>query len=221
VTAPLSHRPRPSAAGLPVDEAAEIAGVFGDLPVLETQRLLLRRLTMGDVPDVFAYASDPEVARFVTWEAHQTIDDSRRFLEWVAEQYVTFQVAPWGVVHKGDRKIIGTCGYMWWRPRHARAEIAYAIGRPYWNQELTTEAVREVIRFGFDRMSLNRIEARCMVEHPASERVMQKVGMAFEGILREQMFVKGRYDDLKLYSVLRKEYEAAQAATAEGAAIRG
>ncbi|MBI3975534.1 MAG: GNAT family N-acetyltransferase [Armatimonadetes bacterium] len=203
-----------------MEEAAEIAAVFGDLPVLETQRLLLRKLILEDVPDVFAYASDPEVARFTTWEAHQTIDDSRRFLEWVAEQYVTFQVAPWGVVHKGGRRIIGTCGYMWWRPGHARAEIAYAIGRNYWNQGLTTEAVREVIRFGFERMRLNRIEARCMVENVASERVMQKAGMTFEGVLREQMYVKGRYDDLKLYSILKREYEAAGVGAAVRDAVR-
>ncbi len=199
-----------SPAGLPVDEAAEIAAVFGNLQPRETSRLLLRRLEPGDAADVFAYASDPEVARFTTWEAHQTIEDSRRFLESVAEQYATGQVSPWGVVHRGDGKVIGTCGFMWWRPRHARAEIAYAIGRRYWNQGLTTEAVREVIRFGFERMRLNRIEARCMPENAASERVMQKAGMSFEGILRESMFVKERFDDLKLYAILHREYAVAR-----------
>lgn len=207
---------RPSAAGLPVDPAAVIAEVFGDLRTLETPRLILRRMILEDVPDVFAYASDSEVARYTTWEAHATVEDSRRFVEWVLEQYATVQVAPWGVVHKGERKLIGTCGFVTWFPRHARAEVAYAIGRRYWNQGLTTDALREVIRFGFERMGLNRIEARCMPENVASERVMQKVGMTFEGLLRQQMYVKGRYDDLKLYSILRGEFEATQASLAGG-----
>lgn len=202
---------------MPVETAAEISRVFGDLPTLETARLILRRMTLDDVTDVFEYARDPEVARYTTWEAHASIEDSRRFLEWVVQQYTEGQVGPWGVVHKGDRKLIGTCGYVWWLPRHARAEIAYAISRAYWNHGLTTEAVREVIDFGYVAMGLNRIEARCNLENIASERVMQKVGMTFEGILREQMFAKGEFQDLKLYTILRREYEAGRQAVVKTA----
>ena len=169
---------------------------------------MLRRMRADDAADVFAYASDPQVARLVTWEAHASIEDSRRFLDALLQQYAAGAVAPWGVLQRGEGKIIGTCGFMWWRPRHARAEIAYAMGRRHWNRGVMTEAVRAVIRFGFERMGLNRIEARCLPENVGSERVMQKAGMAFEGILREHMFVKGRFDDLKLYSILRREYKA-------------
>ncbi len=68
------------------------------------------------------------------------------------------------------------------------------------------EAVRAMIRFGFEMMNLNRVEARCIAENIASARVMEKAGMTFEGILREHMFVKGKYQDLKMYSILRKEW---------------
>jgi ribosomal-protein-alanine N-acetyltransferase len=185
-----------------------VEDVFGDLQSLETERLLLRKLSLEDAGDLFAYASDPEVARYTTWEAHKTIDDSRTVLSQWVDLYATGQVAPWGVVHKGDAKLIGTCGFVSWAPRHARAEVAYALSRPYWGKGYTTEAVRAVIAFGFNTKGLNRIEARCDIPNIASARVMEKVGMKFEGVLRQQLFVKGVYVDLKMYSILRTEWAA-------------
>jgi ribosomal-protein-alanine N-acetyltransferase len=84
-----------------------VEAVFGNLPVLETERLRLRRLWLDDAADVFEYASDPEVSRYTTWETHKTLEDSRAFLTGVIEQYNTFQVAPWGIEHKGDKKLVG------------------------------------------------------------------------------------------------------------------
>lgn len=89
-----------------------VEDVFGDLPVLQTERLRLRRLRLDDAGDMFEYASDPEVSRYTTWEAHKTLEDSRAFLASVIEQYNTFQVAPWGMEHKRDRKLVGTCGFL-------------------------------------------------------------------------------------------------------------
>ncbi len=182
-----------------------IQDIFGDLPTLETERLILRRLSMSDAGDVFAYASDAEVARHVSWKAHGTIEDSRAFLAAIIEQYHNGHVAGWGVEHRADKQLIGTAGFMSWNIDHARAEIGYAIGRSYWNAGYMSEAVREIIRFGFERMELNRIEARCMVENIGSARVMEKCGMHYEGTLRQQMFVKGAYRDLKMYSILRDD----------------
>lgn len=183
-----------------------IEDVFGDLPVLQTERLRLRRLRLDDTADVFEYASDPEVSRYTTWEAHKTLEDSRAFLTSVVEQYNTSQVAPWGIEHKENKKLVGTCGFVYWNLRHRRAEVAYALARQYWNSGYTTEAVRAVIAFGYRVMRLNRIEARCDIPNIGSARVMEKAGMKFEGILRHHMFSKGEYVDLKLYSILRSEW---------------
>jgi ribosomal-protein-alanine N-acetyltransferase len=180
--------------------------VFSNLPALETQRLLLRKMSLDDANDLFEYASDPEVSRHTTWEAHQTIEDSHAFLGSVVELYKRHQVASWGVVHKQDAKFIGTCGFVEWLPHHARAEIAYALSRSYWGQGYMTEAVRRVVDFGFRVMALHRIEARCEVENIGSARVMEKTGMIFEGVLRGHMFAKGRHRDLELYSILRDEW---------------
>jgi len=187
---------------------------------LETERLLLRRIRRDDTPDVFEYASDPEVARYTTWEAHTSLADSEQFVTWVVNGYTkpdgdTWTIRgyehpesasfSWGLVLKESGKLIGTMG-MSVNRRDSRAEIGYAIGRRYWGMGLTTEATKAVIRYGFEELGLNRIEARCDPANIGSARVMEKAGMTFEGVLREQMFSKGRYDDLKIYSILRREF---------------
>ena len=184
-----------------------IEDVFADLPTLETERLVLRRMRLEDASDLFEYASDPEVSLYTTWYPHQSIDDSREFLTRILSLYENTQLADWGIVHKADAKFIGTCGFADWSPYHSRAEIGYAMSRKYWGQGLMTEAARRVIDFGFENMQLNRVDARCMIENIGSARVMEKSGMTYEGILREHMYAKGRYDDLKIYSILRREWE--------------
>lgn len=187
-------------------EIVNYRSVFSDLPKLETERLLLRRLSMRDSNDVFEYASRPEVAEFVTWEHHRSISDSMVFIRSILNQYDEGVPSPWGIVLKQNTKLIGTGGFHNWSTGSKRAEIGYAISSAYWNLGYMTEALMEMIKFGFEVMQLNRIEAVCKTMNTASERVMQKCGMKFEGILRQHMFVKGTYHDLKMYSILKDEF---------------
>lgn len=184
----------------------KLEAIFSNLPTLETERLILRRLRIEDAKDIFEYACDPLVTQFTTWHEHQSLADSQLFLESVIEEYKTNQAATWGIVHKGDNKLIGTCGFFHWNVDDSKAEVGYNLSRKYWNQGYMTEAVRAIITFGFETMLLNRIEALCQPENIASARVMEKVGMQFEGILRQEIFVKGTFQDSKIYSLLREEW---------------
>ncbi len=185
-----------------------IEDIFGNLPTLETDRLLLRKVKLEDAQDLFEFASDPEVTRFTTWTTHQSLQDSEDFLRSVLDKYARQTLADWGVVHKADAKLIGSCGFNTWLPPHTRAEVGYALSKQYWGRGLMTEAVQAAIDFGFRTMQLNRIQAVCNVENIASARVMEKVGMTYEGTLREYTFSKGHYSNLKMYSILRKEWDA-------------
>ncbi len=179
-----------------------------NLPTLETDRLILRKMTPSDAEAVFAYASDPEVTRYVVWDTHRSIQDSRAFLELAVQKYKSGGEPDWGIVYKGDHRFVGTCGFVGWDGDHARAEIGYVLSREYWGRGLMPEAVRAMIAFGFERMGLNRIEARCIAENTASARVMEKVGMIYEGTLRQREFIKGAYRDMKLYAILKSEYRS-------------
>jgi len=155
-----------------------IEDVFSNFPTLETDRLILRKLRLSDAEDLFEYASDPEVAKYVTWEPHKSIEDSINFIKFTHEHYEKKEGIVWGIVYKENNKVIGTCDILLLAPRHFLAEIAYAWSRPYWGKGIMTEAVREAIKFGFEKMNLNRIQARCFPENIGSYRVMEKVGMS-------------------------------------------
>jgi len=189
-------------------EILKIEDVFGDLPQLETPRLALRKLKPEDAADIFEYASDPEVAKDVVWPPHKTIDDSHTFVNSVLRKYANNEVGEWGVVLKETGKFVGTCGFVWWRPEHAKAEIGYAISRKYWGRGLMTEAAAAVISFGFGKMKLHRLEARCITSNGGSEKVMLKNGMKFEGVLRDVVYEKGGFRSLKLYSLLSSDVSA-------------
>jgi len=181
--------------------------VFSNFPTLETERLILRKLRLEDAKDIFEYASDPETTKYVTWETHKSIEDSINFIKSSLANYNKKEVIDWGIVYKENNKLIGTCGYFLRAlEQHSRAEIGYVIGKKYWGRGIATEAVKEVIRFGFEKMNLNRIQAMCIPDNIGSYRVMEKVGMKYEGVIREYMYIKGKFQDLKLYSILRREY---------------
>jgi [ribosomal protein S5]-alanine N-acetyltransferase len=180
--------------------------IFKSLPIFETERIRLRPLSTRDASQVFEYASEPDVAQFVTWEHHRTLSDSMHFLRVVTHQYKEGIASPWGIVYKEENKLIGTGGYHWWLKEHSSAEFGYAISSKYWNKGLMTEALKVIIKFGFDVMGLNRIEAKCYPENIASEKVLIKCGLSCEGTIRESVFIKGKFRDLKLFSILRTEY---------------
>ena len=174
---------------------------FKNLPLLETGRLLLRYSKLSDAEDTFEYASDPEVTKYTFWRTHHSIEDSQQLLSWLT----TEDFACWAIMHKADRKVIGMCFLHSFNLQHRRAEIAFNLSRRYWRQGYATEAAHEMIRFAFRSWKLNRIEGTCMLDNIASARVMEKVGMTLEGVLRQHSYAKNRFHDLKLYSILRDE----------------
>jgi ribosomal-protein-alanine N-acetyltransferase len=164
---------------------------------LATPRLLLRKVTMEDRDAIFAWARDPEVSRYGSWSAHQTAHDTETFIEACVRQYEREGLGPWLIE---SREVVGTCGFGYVDRLDRRGGIGYFLARPVWGRGLATEAAAAILRFGFGPMALNRVEARCMVVNAASERVMQKVGMRFEGILRGDMYKDGAFHDVKLYA---------------------
>jgi [ribosomal protein S5]-alanine N-acetyltransferase len=185
---------------------AEVREVLKDLPTLETERLILRKMVLNDAEAVFAYASSSEVSRYTLWETHRSIEDSRAFLEFATQKYENGGEPDWGIVYRGNGCLVGACGLVNWEAEHARAEVGFVLSREYWGRGLMPEAVRAILRFGFERMNLNRIEARCIAENAASARVMEKAGMVYEGTLRQREYIKGAYRDIKLYAILKKGF---------------
>ena len=117
----------------------------------------------------------------------------------------------WTIVPKTDGHMIGTFTYHEWSPAFRRASFGYALARRYWDQGIMTEVLARMLRFGFEVMDLNRIEASCNNDNIGSYRVMEKNGMRQEGLLRQHMGFKGRVRDSRVYAILRYEWEGKSA----------
>jgi [ribosomal protein S5]-alanine N-acetyltransferase len=185
----------------------KIEDIYIDLPILETERLKLRKFTIDDVSDMFEYSSEPDVSRFVPWETHNSINDTNDFLNYILNQYKSGKIAPWAVEYRTNNKVIGTIDFVAWSISHRRAEIGFILSKDYWGKGLMVEAATKVIEFGFNNMELNKIEAPCMVENVQSQRVLQKLGMSLEGVSKEKYLIKGKFRDMANYSILKKEYK--------------
>ena len=183
---------------------------FFRLPDLETEDLILRKPRIRDAKDIYSYASDPEVARYVLWEPHRSVSDTASFIRDLRARIRAGCPSSWVVVLRGTGTVIGTVGFVWYSAENNAAELGYSFSREYWNHGYATQALRAVIDAVFSSLPLNRLEAQHDVRNPASGRVMQKCGLTQEGILRGRILNKGEYVDTALYSILRSDWEKDQ-----------
>lgn len=181
--------------------------LFKPFPILETERLILRRLQQTDLRDVFEYASNENISRQVLWDAHQSLRESQRFLDYTFERYRRGEMAPFAIEHKTDRKMIGTIDFAWWERGNGTVEIGFALSEKYWGLGLIPEAARAMQQFAFEKMGVTRIEARCFAENSQSIRVLEKMGMTYEGTLRQRLLVKGERRNVHMYSILHQEWK--------------
>ena len=183
------------------------AAYFASLPELETSRLVLRPLKMRDAGDIYAYASDPDVARYVLWEPHKSVADTRNYIRCIRALYHRGLPASWAVTLRESGQVIGTIGFMWYSDVNSAAEVGYSFSKAHWNKGYATQALRAVVGSVFGSIPVNRLEAQHDVRNPASGRVMEKCGMRKEGVLRQRIKNKGEFVDVALWSFLRADLE--------------
>lgn len=192
---------------LPAAEPATPQEYFARLPVIETERLILRKVTMRDAMDIHRYARDKEVARHVLWEAHTSLVETRSYVRYLLYQYRSGEPGSWGIVLRETGRVVGTIGYMSYSADNATVEVGYSLAREQWGKGLMTEALTAVIDETFRALTLHRIEAMHFTDNPASGRVMEKCGMTHEGHLRERICCKGVFRDVEMWGVLRRDWE--------------
>jgi ribosomal-protein-alanine N-acetyltransferase len=176
--------------------------IFRDLPRIATKDLILRKLKLSDTLDIFEYASRPEVSHYTIWDRHKTKNDTKVFLKYALRCSGKGLPVSWAIVHKKDKKVIGTAGVETYDEKHKCAGLGYVLSPEYWNRGYVTEAVTGIIDFIFKKLEPNRVEAVCDINNTASARVMEKSGMKYEGVLRQRIAtVKGTVHDVKIYAI--------------------
>ncbi len=174
------------------------------IPTLQTAQLWLRPFTLDDAPVVQQLAGAHEVAS-------TTLNIPHPYEDGMAEDWISTHQAAWdakervtlAMASEGDG-VVGAIS-LHLNPTHRRGELGYWVGLPYWNRGYATEASAALLDFGFDVLGLNRIQAHHITRNPASGRVMQKLGMEFEGISRQHFLARGEFEDVAGYAILRSD----------------
>jgi RimJ/RimL family protein N-acetyltransferase len=176
-------------------------------PTLETERLVLRPFELGDAPRVKLLAGDRDVAAMTLNVPHPYEDGIAE--KWIGSHQERFDKGEETVVAitlKGSGELIGAMGLIL-KVDHEKAELGYWIGKPYWGHGYCTEAARAFLRYAFTELRLNRVHAYHFHHNPASGHVLKKIGMQYEGRLRQHVKKWGQFIDNELYSILRSEFE--------------
>lgn len=178
--------------------------------ILETERLRLRPLAMDDVDTLHRLADDPEIAANLADMPHPYPREAAvglvQAMPALADQGTAFAFGLELKAGSGGDTLIGIV-FLIVTPEHQRGELIYWLGRAYWGQGYATEAAKRALRFGFEALKLNRIHASYFTGNPASAHVLDKIGMKFEGVMREHLLKDGRFIDLGGFGILRADFQ--------------
>lgn len=174
-------------------------------PVLETERLLLRKVTPEDAASMLTYLSDQNVMQHMGLEPFQSISDALDEIAWYESIVKDRTGMRWGITLKEDGQVIGSCGFLNYVSKHHRIEIGTELSRDYWHQGIASEALQAVIHYGFNNLEIQRLEALIEPANYASQKLFERQGFMKEGLLRSYEYTCGKFDDLYMYSLLKHE----------------
>lgn len=197
-------------------EMADSSSTFSwgeSLPTIDGGTVALRPLVAQDVPDLFAVFSDPAVMRFWDGAPMASMAEARDYLTDIDEGFRTRVLFQWGIALPPGDRIIGTCTLLRLATAHGRGEIGFAVGKEYWSHGYGTAAVAALIHFAFSELALHRLEADVDPRNERSLRLLERLGFAREGYLRERYAVGGELQDSVILGLLRREWAASHERT--------
>lgn len=172
-------------------------------------RITLREWQEDDAPAVYSYASQPIVTKFLPWETHADLDDTREYLESVmaAAREDPRSTYDFAVVFRadGEERLLGGGRISIRDTTHRRGDIGYVVHPDWWSRGIGTELATLLVDFGFTTLGLHRIEATAEPLNVASQKILTKVGMTYEGRIRDHMYVGGTWRDSFSYAILETD----------------
>ena len=177
---------------------------FSPFPEIQTERLLLRRMTTNDAEEILYLRSNDDVMKYIDRERTKSIEDAKSFLDKIDASLNSNNGIMWGITLKEKPgKLIGNIGY--WRliKEHYRAEVGYMLHPSFWKKGIMKEALLRVIDFAFDDMNLHSIEANINPGNTASAMLLESTGFIKEAYFKEDFFFNGAFHDTIIYSRLK------------------
>ncbi len=183
---------------------------------IETGRLILRRFTLEDAESMYRnWASDPEVTRFLLWQTHENVEQTRSILEEWVSSYEKADKYEWCIAKKENDEPIGSIGAFNYNEKVHSIEIGYCISKKYWHQGITSEALRAVMDYLLDEVGVLRIESRHDPKNPYSGGVMRKCGLKYEGTRVHADWNNSGICDCALYGYVKGVTDAPAQQTTE------
>jgi ribosomal-protein-alanine N-acetyltransferase len=176
-------------------------------PKIETKRLLLRFFDLSDAGRVRELAGDKAISDTTLNIPHPY--EKGKAGEWISTHGIKFESGEsvhFAIIIKSTQELIGSIGLIIDKGFN-RAELGYWIGRAYWNHGYCTEAAVAVLEYGFNQLFLHKITSSHFARNPASGKVLFKIGMRKEGLLKKHVVKRDNYEDLVVYGVLRSEWK--------------
>ncbi|WP_274648498.1 GNAT family N-acetyltransferase [Paenibacillus humicola] len=166
--------------------------IFERFPVLNTDRLILRKLEPSDAEALYEYYSDADVTRYMDWYGPESVEQAKDMIVSWNDMYRNRQLLPWGLTLNGRDRLIGTVMYMPIRGTFEQrplypVTVGYDLDKAYWNRGMMTEALKAVIDFGLERFGAHRIQAEVAPKNKASLKLLEKLGFKREGVLHQYL----------------------------------
>ena len=175
------------------------------LPELETSRLLLKKISLSDLDDLFEYAVNPSVGPNAGWKPHKDKKETEDFIKYAIKKRDYGQPGVYAIHHKSDKKMIGTIEIHSYK--EYKAEIGFVLNPDYWNKGLITEAAKAVIIYAFEILNIHRLSYGYFLFNDRSKRVNDKLEFTFEGILRKKFKnFNGEIIDEAVSSIIKEDY---------------
>lgn len=175
-------------------------------PTIDLGNYILREKRYEDVEDFFNYYTDPEVNKFILCEMPNNLEEARRELHYWRNVFYQNDGIYFAIAKKDNDQLIGSIGLTTLNSYHSRIELSYDLAKEYWRQGICTKAIHAVIKYGFEQLRVNRIEAFTSTENIPSKNLLLKCGFTLEGTLRQHRYHRGTYVDAHIFSLLRRDF---------------
>lgn len=182
---------------------------YSKFPEIRLDDIVLRDLMLKDKELYFEMMRDEEVVQYLSDEdVPESIEETEKEIKFWGGLFYRKQSIFWAIADSKSDEFMGTIGYNSWNVYNGRAEISYDLMRKYWRKGIMSKALHNSIIFGFKKMQLQRIEARTMPGNIPSQKILEKLGFKKEGVLRNYRIIRGKPEDVVMYSLIREDYKS-------------
>jgi len=190
-----------------IDIASTLAALPA-FPQLQGKRVRLRGPRVEDADALFALFADPDVMRYWSRAPMTERGEADGLIAEIQEAFAQRTMLNWMMTRRSDDVVVGTCTLFRFEPRHRRAEVGYALRSDHWGRGLAAEAATLALDWAFRALGLHRVEADIDPRNEGSRKMLERLGFASEGLLRQRYFVGDEVSDTELFGLLAEDWSA-------------